>query len=138
MLRSSPSHRQRLNLEQVLLWFVVLTSFFLALTLINYVWPFANPNQPAYRLRVGLMYDVSAFSFAAVAYFTYRARWLRTCLAVVAIWALANASYGVGVLFFEPVSAWAVGICLGQLLVSAVLIYFAVLEFRRLIQTPAQ
>jgi hypothetical protein len=83
------------------------------------------------------MYDLSAFSFAIVAYSLLRARWLKSCLAVVAIWALANASYGVGVLLFEPLSAWTVGICLGQLSISAILLYFAVLEFRRLSQVPA-
>jgi hypothetical protein len=79
---SGPSQRQGLNLEQVLLWFLALASILLALTLINYVWPFANPNQPAARLRIGLMYDLSAFSFAIVAYSLLRAGWLKSCLAL--------------------------------------------------------
>jgi hypothetical protein len=120
------------NLERVLFWLSVLASIFLALTLINYLWPFANPNQPAARLRVGLIYDVSAFSFAVVAYSLFRARWLKTCLTVVTTWAFANASYGVGVVVFEPLSVWTISICLGELLISGVLIYFAVLEARHL------
>ncbi len=135
-VKDSSVRRHGWYLERVLFWLTILGSIFLALTLINYIWPFTSPDQPDARLRIGLIYDVSAFSFAFVAYSLFRAKWLRSCLVVVAIWALANASYGVGVLVFEPLSAWSIGLFLGELFVSSVLIYFAALEFRGLHPAP--
>ena len=120
----------RWNLERVLFWWSLLAALFLALTLVNFLWPFANSPQPANRLYIGLMVGVCNLSFSVIGYFLVRAKHLKVSLAVVAGWVLAKLLYGATVIMIEPFSGWTVGILLGELFQCALLIYFSLSEAR--------
>ena len=116
------------NLSRVLFWWSILASCFLLLTVINRMWPFANPDQPLHRLNIGLAVNVKEFLFAVFAYLLIRMRHIKACIVVVALWVIVKIFYGIAVLVFEPLSGFTVGIFVGQLFMSAILIYFVVLE----------
>ena len=118
----------RWNLERVLFWMSVVAALFLILTLLNFLWPFANPSQPTQRLYIGLTADVCRFLFAIVAYWLVHNKKQRAALAVVAIWVLSALLYGVAVVVFEPFSGFTIGILLGQLLFCVFLAYYSVPE----------
>ena len=116
------------NLERVLFWLSAIAAVFLALTLLNYVAPFANQNQPIHRVQVGLAVDVSGFLFSVVAYVLIRGKQTKSGLAVVSIWIVASFCYGIAILVFEPLSGFTITIALGQLIICCFLAHYSLLE----------
>ncbi|SRR5258708_17551339 len=118
----------RWPLERILLLLMVLTSVFFVLSLLNYVFRFANPAQPLHRLNIGLAVDISQVALSAAAYLLIHARKIVPGLAVALIWAALSLLYGIAVLIFEPLSGYTVGIFSGYLFICGLLAYCAVVE----------
>ena len=119
-----------LKLERVLLLLAGAAAFLLALTFINYVWPFTPPNQPVQRIYIGLAFDFSNFFFAISAFALIRKRTTLIGLAVVASWSIAALIYGILVLENDPLSAWTIGIFLSQLVFCGFMAHLSIQEAR--------
>jgi hypothetical protein len=119
------------TLERVLFWITVLASFFLMLTLANYMWRFANSAQPIERLQVGLLHDGGHWLFAVVSYLLIRTRHLKACFAVITAWILMIVVYATWQLMLEP--NWeTIVIGLGEVFIAGLLGYFLSVERRRM------
>jgi len=118
----------RWTLDRILFLLMVLTSAFFVLSLLNYIFRFANPGQPLHRLNIGLAIDTSQFVLSAAAYLLIRARKMVPGLAVTLIWAVLSFLYSIAVLVFEPLSGYTIGIFSGYLLICGFLTYCAVVE----------
>ena len=118
------------KLERVLMLLACVSASLLALTFINYVWPFTPPNQPVQRIYIGLAFDLCNFFFAISACVLIRNRKTVSGLAVVAIWIIAALIYGVLVLVKEPLSVFTVVIFIGQLLFCGFMAHLSIQEAR--------
>ena len=119
-----------LKLERVLLLLAGAAAVLLALTFINYVWPFTPPNQPVQRIYIGLAVNLSNFFFAISAFALIHTRKILIGLVLVAIWSIAALIYGVLVLLNDPLSAWTIMIFLGQMVFCGFMAHLSIQEAR--------
>jgi len=120
--------KMKWNLKKVLFWWCILASSFLLLTVCNYLWPFAGPEQPFERNYIGLAVVIKELLFSFAAYYFIRIGKIRPCIIIIVIWILVKLIYGGTVLFVEVNTISKAGIFVGQIFQSCVLGYFAVVE----------